>query len=71
MAMATGKVLRFNAAMGHGYTKPSDGKTDVPVRQFAVELAGYKTLKRGQAVRYDLSPGLDGKLRVAALKLID
>jgi CspA family cold shock protein len=69
--MATGKVLWFNPVMGHGYIKPSDGRKDVPVRRFDIELAGYKTLTKGQAVRYELAPGLDGKLKVAALKLID
>jgi CspA family cold shock protein len=69
--VATGKVLWFNPVMGHGYIKPSDGRTDVPVRQLAVELAGYKTLKTGQLVRYELARGLDGKLWAATLKLID
>jgi CspA family cold shock protein len=69
--VATGEVLWFNPVMGHGYIKPSDGQRDVRVRQFAVELAGYKTLTKGQAVRYELARGLDGKLCAAALKLID
>ena len=69
--MATGKVLWFNPVMGHGYIKPSDGQTDVPVHQLAVELAGYKTLKKGQVVRYELTRGLDGKPRAATLKLIE
>jgi cold shock CspA family protein len=41
------------------------------VRQFAIDLAGYKTLTKGQAVRYELARGLDGELRATALKLID
>ena len=69
--MATGKVLWFNPVMGHGYIKPSDGQRDVPVRQFAIDLAGYKTLTKGQAVRYELARGLDGEIRATALKLID
>ena len=69
--MATGEVLWFNPVMGHGYIKPSDGCTDVPVHRLAVELAGYKTLKTGQGVRYEVVRGLDGKLSAATLKLIE
>jgi CspA family cold shock protein len=69
--VATGKVLWFNPVMGHGYIQPTDGPADVPVRQLAVELAGYKTLKTGQGVRYELVRGLDGKLSAVTLKLLD
>ena len=65
--VATGEVLWFNPVMGHGYIKPSDGCTDVPVHRLAVELAGYKTLKTGQGVRYEVVRGyLDGMAAKAA-----
>jgi len=48
--VATGKVEWFNPVMGHGYIKPADGGTDVPVRRLAVELAGHTSLKPGQQV---------------------
>ena len=69
--MASGKVLWFNPVMGHGYIQPSDGRTDVPIDRLAVELAGHKTLKPGQKVRYEVLRGLNGKPRAAALRLID
>jgi cold shock CspA family protein len=69
--MASGKVLWFNPVMGHGYIQPSDGRTDVPIDRLAVELAGHKTLKPGQNVRYEVLRGLNGKPRATALRLID
>lgn len=69
--MATGKVEWFNPVMGHGYIKPADGGTDVPVRRLAVELAGQTSLKPGQQVQYEIVPGLDGRLSAVTLKLID
>jgi len=61
----------FNPVMGHGYIKPADGSTDVPVRRLAVELAGQTSLKAGQRVQYEIVPGLDGRLSAVTLKLID
>jgi CspA family cold shock protein len=68
--VATGEVLWFNPVMGHGYIKPCDSSHDVPVRQFAVELAGYKTLITGQRVNYELVRGIDGKISAAMLKVL-
>ena len=45
--MAIGKVEWFNPVMGHGYIKPADGGSDVPVRRLAVELAGQTSLRAG------------------------
>jgi cold shock CspA family protein len=56
--------------MGNGYIKPSDNARDVPVRRFAVELAGYKTLEAGQQLRYELVRGIDGKVCAGALRLL-
>jgi CspA family cold shock protein len=69
--VATGKVEWFNPVMGHGYIKPADGGTDVPVRRLAVELAGQTSLKAGQQVQYEIVPGLDGRLSAVTLKLLD
>ena len=69
--MATGEVLWFNPVMGHGYIKPCDSSNDVPVRRLAVEAAGYKTLRSGQRVRYDLIRGIDGRIWAGTLKLLD
>jgi cold shock protein len=66
----TGKVLWFNPVMGHGYIKPADGDTDIPVHRLAVEQAGHKTLKTGQAVQYEKVRGLDGRPSAVTLKLL-
>lgn len=55
--------------MGHGYIKPENGGA-VPVRRYAVELAGYATLEVGQRIRYEMLPGLDGRPTAACLRLI-
>ena len=69
--MPTGKVKWFNPVMGHGYIKPTDGGAEIPVRRFAVEMAGYRSLQRGQRLQYEVGSGIDGKLTARTLKLIE
>lgn len=59
--MASGKVKWFNPIKGYGFIQPNDGSQDAFVHISAVERAGLKTLREGQAVDYDLVPGRNGK----------
>lgn len=50
----TGTVKWFNDSKGFGFIQPDNGGSDVFVHISAVERAGWRTLKEGQKVSYDL-----------------
>lgn len=59
--MPTGTVKWFNNAKGYGFILPEDEETDVFAHYSAIEMDGYKTLKAGQQVEFDLVDGDKGK----------
>ena len=59
--MPTGTVKWFNATKGFGFIAPEDGSKDVFVHISAVERAGFGTLREGQRVHFELTPGRDGR----------
>ncbi|MCX7356244.1 MAG: cold-shock protein [Alphaproteobacteria bacterium] len=59
--MPVGTVKWFNATKGFGFVSPEDGSKDVFVHISAVQQAGLQTLREGQRVQYDLTPGRDGR----------
>ena len=54
-----GKVKWFNDAKGFGFIEHNDGK-DVFVHFSSIEGEGFKTLKDGEEVVYELSEGPKG-----------
>lgn len=52
--MATGTVKWFNTTKGFGFIQPDDGGKDVFVHISAVQAAGWRDLKEGQKVSYEL-----------------
>ncbi|CAM3684655.1 Cold shock-like protein CspD [Pseudomonas reidholzensis] len=63
--MASGKVKWFNNAKGYGFIN-EDGKTDDLFAHYsAIQMEGYKTLKAGQAVSFDIVQGPKGLHAVA------
>ncbi len=52
--MSSGTVKWFNATKGFGFIQPGDGGKDVFVHISAVEKAGLKGLREGQAVSFDI-----------------
>ena len=58
--MATGTVKWFSASKGYGFISPESGGTDVFAHFSAIEMDGFKTLKEGQAVEYDVQDGPKG-----------
>lgn len=59
--MATGTVKWFNDAKGYGFITPDDGGEDLFAHFSAIKVDGFKTLKQGQRVTFDLKEGEKGK----------
>lgn len=67
----TGVVKWFNDQKGFGFIQPDNGGSDVFVHISAVERAGIRTLKEGQAISFDLQRDpKKGKDSAANLKQI-
>ena len=58
--MATGKVKWFNNAKGYGFIFAEAGGEDLFVHYSSIQMDGYKTLKAGQAVEFDIQQGPKG-----------
>lgn len=59
MSQYKGEVKWFNNAKGFGFLGRSDGP-DVFVHYSSVQLEGYKSLKEGDAVEFDIIQGAQG-----------
>jgi CspA family cold shock protein len=59
--MATGKVKWFNNAKGYGFILPDNGGDDLFVHYSSIQMEGYKTLKAGQDVVFDVMEGPKGQ----------
>jgi CspA family cold shock protein len=58
--MATGIVKWFNASKGYGFISPTSGGDDVFAHFSAIEMEGYRTLKQGQQVEFEIQNGPKG-----------
>jgi CspA family cold shock protein len=60
--MALGTVKWFNDAKGFGFIEPEGGGEDVFAHFSAIQMEGFRTLKQGGKVSYDLVQGPKGQL---------
>jgi cold shock protein len=59
--MATGTVKWFNDSKGYGFITPDDGGEDLFAHFSAINMSGFKTLKEGQKVSFEVTQGPKGK----------
>ena len=59
--MAAGTVKWFNDSKGFGFITPDQGGEDLFVHFSTIQGNGFKTLKEGQKVSFDLTQGPKGK----------
>ncbi len=60
--MAIGTVKWFNDAKGFGFIEPDQGGGDVFAHFSAIQMDGFRTLKQGSKVQYELIAGPKGML---------
>lgn len=60
--MALGTVKWFNDAKGFGFIEPEGGGADVFAHFSAVQMEGFRTLKQGSRVSYEVIQGPKGNL---------
>jgi len=59
--MAIGTVKRFNDSKGFRLITTDDGSEDLFAHFSAIGMSGFKTLKEGQKVTFEVTQGPKGK----------
>ena len=66
--MATGTVKWFNDAKGFGFITPDGGGEDLFAHFSAINMSGFKSLKEGQKVIFDITNGNKGKTQASNIQ---
>lgn len=67
--MARGTVKWFNDQKGYGFITPEDGSKDVFVHHSAIQGEGFKSLRDGQLVEFEVTQGPKGPQATNVIKL--
>ena len=73
--MSEGKVKWFNAVKGYGFIESepveqsveSEANSDVFVHHSVIQMDGYRTLKQGERVTFEVSQGPKGLQAVSVM----
>lgn len=61
LTKVTGTVKWFNDSKGYGFITPDGGGDDLFAHFSSIQMGGFKTLKEGQRVRFEIGAGPKGK----------
>lgn len=67
--MNNGTVKWFNAEKGYGFISNDEGGNDVFVHFSAIVCDGFKTLKEGQKVTFDVEPDPKNSEKLRAINV--
>jgi CspA family cold shock protein len=68
--MLLGTVKWFNDAKGFGFIEPEEGGPDVFAHFSAIEMEGFRTLRQGGKVSFELVRGPKGNLAQSIRTLV-
>ena len=68
--MATGTVKWFNDAKGFGFITPDGGGEDLFAHFSSINSAGFKSLKEGQKVSFEVAAGNNGKKKASNIQAL-
>ena len=67
--MATGRVKWLNDSKGFGFIEQQEGGKDVFVHFSAIQDEGFKTLREGDEVSFDITDGPKGPQATNVVKI--
>ncbi|MBN1586463.1 MAG: cold-shock protein [Candidatus Omnitrophica bacterium] len=67
--MAKGTVKWFSDQKGYGFITPEDGSRDLFVHHSAIQEEGFKTLREGQEVEFEVTEGPKGPQATSVAKV--
>jgi len=67
--MPTGTVKWFSDQKGYGFVTPDDGGKDIFVHHTGIEGAGFKSLKEGEKVSYEVVQSPKGEQATKVVKI--
>ncbi len=68
--MANGTVKWFNNSKGYGFIRPEAGGDDIFAHYSTITMEGYRSLKAGQEVSFEITEG-DKGLHATRIEALD